>query len=538
MLKSTLRKACIAGPVIVIHFCMLLWPAAALPQSPVLQFTANYVTASSTVGSYSAFPATVGTFSSCSSTSYTYTWSNGTSNQLKLTSFTANSKTYIVSGITSVVIKLRRVNNANVTGIRNILYSETTAASATSCVTPTTLAFKAPYNDDMASFLNNNILNHGTDNLFTNAGNADNNNNNIERVDVVFTTGISSAYPADAGFVLCERGAVNAHDGFRIAAILSKNGSNDPASFGAVKICTAGNGSNNGSWGHPTIANGNKQLAAYVLRKDSADTYLRVSSNVNQEIGGVFFSLADLGVTANQTVYGYCLIGPDGTANPTSAQLLTTSNAAIYPTGTTEAQGGGLDLISINTFFGTNLALASSFVTSFKGTVQSTNTLLNWNLNSLTEGTLVTLERSADAVSFSPVYSYRYDGNTNNSFRDKPGTGSFYYRLQIKTAESPAVFSQLVLLTINQNKQGWRVYPTLAKPGDPVTIDNISEGLYTARLYNINSAIIYQTSFNARNGKGIIILPQKQLPPGIYYLILVKDGARLPGSGKIVVRRE
>jgi hypothetical protein len=45
-------------------------------------------------------------------------------------------------------------------------------------------------------------------------------------------------------------------------------------------------------------------------------------------------------------------------ANPTSAQLLNLNDAAVYPTGTTEAQGGGLDLISVNTFSATGQVLA------------------------------------------------------------------------------------------------------------------------------------------------------------------------------------
>ncbi len=537
MLKSILRNASHAGLVIAMHLFILLCAPGALSQSPILQFTANYVTASSGVNSYTAYPTNPGTFSSCSGTNYTYTWSNGTSNQLKLTGFTANSKTYIVSGVGSVSIKLRRVDNANVTGSRNILYSETTAASANTCPGSNQLDFKAPYNSSMASFLNNNVLNHGTDNIFTNASNGDGNNNNIERVDVVFTTGIKSLYPADAGFALCERGNNYAHDGFRIAAILSKNASNDPTSFGAVKTCTAGNGSNNGSWGHPALASGNKLLAAYVLRKDPADTYLRVSSNVNQEIGGVFFSLADLGVAANQTVYGYCLIGPNGTANPTSAQLLNTSDATIYPTGTTEAQGGGLDLISVNSFFGTNVALASSAITLFKGTVQNSEAILSWTLNSLEDGTMVNLEHSEDGVSFSPVYSYRYSGDLDKSFRDLQEPGVSYYRLQIETAGGSKIFSQVVQLNINRSQKGWKIYPTLVKPGETVTIDNITAGLYTFRLHNSASAEILRSVFYTRNGKGIIVLPQ-QLVAGVYYLVIEKDGSQMYGRERIVVQSQ
>jgi len=536
LLKSFLQKA-LAGPAIAMHLCVLLWSPEVLPQSPVLQFTANYVSAASSLSSYTSFPTSPGSFSACTGNNYTYSWSNGTNNQLKLISFTANSKTYVVAGTPGVEVKLRRVNNAVVTGNRNILYSETTFASATSCITPRQLDFKAPYNDDMALFLNNNVLNHGTDNLFTNASNGDANNNNIERVDVVFTTGISTTLPADAGFVLCERGSNNAHDGFRIAAITGIDASNNPTSFGAVKTCVAGNGSSNGSWGHPSIANGNRQLAAYVLRKDPADTYLRVSSHVNQELGGVFFSLAELGVAESQIIFGYCLIGPDGTANPSSAQLLNTSDAAVYPTGTTEVMGGGLDLISINTFYGTSQVLANSIVQSFRGYVQASEARIYWTLNSIATGTIIHLERSKDAVSFTTAYTYLQDGIPDKSYTDTPGAGLFYYRLRIENAGA-IVYSSIVQLLVGSKQTGWKIYPTLIRPGETITVDNIATGLYTASLQNSVLAVVHRSIFYVRNGKGTILLSQKRLAAGTYFLVIEKEGTPLYGRVRIIVQNQ
>lgn len=196
------------------------------------------------------------------------------------------------------------------------------------------------------------MLNQGTDNIFTNSGNGDGNNNNIERVDVVFPTGLNTASPAQAGFAILDRGANNSHDPFRIVAITSLDDQGNPNGFASVKTCVGGNGSNNGNWGHPTTANGNKQLACYVMRKDAGDQYLQASSNVNQEIGGVFYSFADLGITSGHTLYGYALLAPDGAASPTSAQLLDLNNTSVYPTTTTESNGG-LDLVAVNTVFQT-----------------------------------------------------------------------------------------------------------------------------------------------------------------------------------------
>ncbi len=537
-MKSILCKTPFAGQTLGIIFFILLLAPEALSQSPVLQYQANYVAASSTLNSYTAFPTNPGTFSTCNSNNYTYTWRNGSDNQLKLVSFTANSKTYVISGISNVAVKLRRVNNANVTGVRNILYSETSASSASSCVTPRQLDFKAPYNDDMSIFLNNNVLNHGTDNIFANASNGDGNNNNIERVDVIFTDGIQSSLPADAGFILCDRGNNNSHDGFRIAAILGIDAGNNPTSFGAVKICTPGNGSNNGSWGHPSISNGNRLLAAYILRKDPADTYLRVSSNVTQEIGGVFFSFSDLGIVANQKIYGYCLLGPDGTVNPTSAQLMNINDAAVYPTGTTEAQGGGLDLISVTSYFGTDQALASSYYQQFNGFSENSSALLQWSLDNVTKGSIISLERSENANYFTSIYSYTFLEIAGKSYKDIPGKGIFYYRLAAKAPNETVIYSRVIQLRIESAEKNWKLYPTFSKSGEKITISNITNAEYTVLIHEINASTIFQTTLSARNRKGEFFLPRNLLTTGIYYISLEKNGIRMPGTEKIIFKAD
>jgi len=526
--KTTIAYAVIS---MLLSFITILTVA----QTPVVTFQSNYVPATTTISSYSAFPNNPGTFLSCITTPYTYNWNTGTNNELKLISFTANSKTYVIAGVPSVQVKLRRVNNANATGNRSILYSESTIASAVPCPGTNILNFKAPYKDDMAAFLNNNILNQGTDNLFTNAGNGDGNNNNIERVDVVFSTGVATANPADAGFILCERGNNNAHDGFRIAAILSIDASKDPTSFGAVKTCVAGNGTNNGSWGHPSISGGNKQLAAYVLRKDAADPYLKVSSNVNQEIGGVFFSLASLGVAANQVVYGYALIGPDGTANPTSAQLLNVNDAAVYPTNTAETSGGGLDLISVNTFFGTDQALALRQINLFKAALQNNDAVLNWELKDLQNESIVSLEKSDDGINFFPIYTYNYNETDGTKiFHDKLIPGSYYYRLKIKSTTGGEIYSHIVTVQLKY-LQEWKVYPTLIKAADIINIEGLADGNYDASLQEINGQ---QFKFKClvRSGKGSIDLKGGSIASGIYLLSLEKDGKTAGKANKIIIR--
>jgi len=77
--------------------------------------------------------------------------------------------------------------------------------------------------------------------------------------------------------------------------------------------------------------------------------------------------------------------------------------------------------------------------------------------------------------------------------------------------------------------------PTVVKPGEKVTIENIPGGYYMARFQNITSALIYRSGFTVINEKSKIELPKKQLPFGIYYLVIEKDGRQLPGAKKIII---
>jgi hypothetical protein len=346
-----------------LYYCALLAMAITgslntVAQSPIVAFATSYVSAPSKVSNYTVLPANPGSFLSCLTSSFKYTFSNGTANKLRLVSFTASAQTFLVATSTPSVVKIRRVNNTNATGNRSIVFMESAAASAAACPLSPNLNFKTPYIDSMEVALNSNAINWGTDNLFANTGNGSGNNNNIERVDVIFPAGLSSSAATAAGFAILERGNNNAHDPFRIAAILSLDASGNPASFGPVKTCAAGSGTNNGSWGHPATANGNVQLAVHVMRKDGGEPYLRVSSDINQEFGGVFFTFADLGIPANQTIYGYALIGSDGKANPGSAQLLNLNDQTVYPTSTPESSGG-LDLIAVTSVFAKGSVLAA-----------------------------------------------------------------------------------------------------------------------------------------------------------------------------------
>ncbi|HTI07723.1 MAG TPA: hypothetical protein VL832_04175 [Puia sp.] len=509
-------------------------------QSPVTSFSAAYVSAASPISSYTALPASPGTFSGCSSTSYLYTFSNGISNQLKLNSFNANGNSYFIAPASAATVKLRRVNNSNATGSRNIVYMESTAASASACPGSGALNFKPPYLDVVETVLGAGMLNQGTDNLFTNAGNGDGNNNNIERVDIIFASRLNTSSPTEAGFAIFDRGNNFQHDPFKIVAITSLDANGDPASFGTVKTCAGGNGSNNnGNWGHPSTLNGNLQLSAYVLRKDEAELRLRVSSNVNQEVGGVFYTFADLGITAGQFLYGYALLAADGTVAPSSAQLLTLSNTSVYPTNTSEAQGG-LDLVAVNTVFATgSYVVLPVRITSFTSSMQDDGGHLEWELGNVTEDQRVSLEKSADGTAYSNIWSDRVSmagASLPGEYIDKfiMGAGIYYYRLKITDASGSVQYSQTLTLHGNGPGKGWKIYPTMIAPRQQLKLQGITDGYYTAIFYDMGGSY-RKVAFRVLNREAWIDQPPGGLLPGIYWLRITGNGQALTGGTKIFI---
>ena len=80
-----------------------------------------------------------------------------------------------------------------------------------------TIDLNAPYVTSMSvAFFQNNLL-IGTDNIFSNQGNGNDNNNNIERVDVLIAGGYTILNAQKHGFPILERGVYGAHDAFKIS---------------------------------------------------------------------------------------------------------------------------------------------------------------------------------------------------------------------------------------------------------------------------------------------------------------------------------
>ncbi|MFT3681797.1 MAG: T9SS type A sorting domain-containing protein [Ferruginibacter sp.] len=323
---KTINKLLLATIIIVMCY-------GTKAQTPIVNITTSNLAAADG-RSYTAKGANNSSFSN-----QTFNYSFGSTTQAEnntrqLTSFTIGEDIYNYIQNANSFVKIRRVNNAKVNTSRQLIWTEK-AGSATD----SHIAVVNPYNDNMESVFSGNALNWGTDNLFANQGDGNGNNNNIERLDVIFQGGIISEANNKVGFALFERGADNAHDPFVIAAITAVDVDGNPTAYGnPVRVATA-------NWGNIPAST----IDYYVMRRDpNTENSLRMSTSGTQNIGGVFVSFNDLGIDTGVKIYGYSVIAYDLPVNATGADLVDYSNTNFFPTNTSSGTlEGGIDLIAL-----------------------------------------------------------------------------------------------------------------------------------------------------------------------------------------------
>ncbi|HMO61287.1 MAG TPA: T9SS type A sorting domain-containing protein [Ferruginibacter sp.] len=302
-------------------------------QTPIVQVNTSFVDAATSTN-YTASGANNSTVSN-----KTYTYSYGTATKAaghtrQLNSFTIGGDEYNYIHNANSYVKIRRVNNAVVKTDRQLIWVEKAVNAADNAV-----AVVNPYNDNMEAVFSGNALNWGTDNLFANQGDGNGNNNNIERLDVIFAGGIISEQNNKVGFALFERGNDNEHDPFVIAAITEVDVNGNPTAYGnPLRVGIA-------NWGNLPAST----IDYYVVRRDpNTENSLRMSTWGTQNIGGVFISFSDLGVNTGEKIYGYSIFAYDLPANATSANLVDYTNTTYFPTNTSGGtMQGGIDLIAL-----------------------------------------------------------------------------------------------------------------------------------------------------------------------------------------------
>lgn len=216
----------------------------------------------------------------------------------------------------SDVFNIRRVDNATSTGIKDVSWFEESLPHS-----GTTINHKPDYFNSDQAFMNSLYLNIGTDETFVNTATA--HFANIERLDYVFSYGLKTHTPDNAGFAIFDRGG---NDSFQIAAITAIDGSGNATGYGPLVNVSST------QWGASAI-----NLTYTIFIKASTDAFFR-PSNVGgpQDVKGCYVSFSDLGISENQIIYGYCMI-------PLDVTVANYTDYTSYPTNTGSG-ANGIDL--------------------------------------------------------------------------------------------------------------------------------------------------------------------------------------------------
>ncbi|NCA81147.1 MAG: DUF11 domain-containing protein [Opitutae bacterium] len=316
-----------------VHGCgalLLVWLAwgGAFAQAQVQGIssaTVTYQTYTDTNDNYSATGG--GSAGFPTGTVYNIRFNEGVSNQMFLGDVTVGGRVF--DGIALAGrINIARTTNATIKGEHHIVLYEQSSYSGTN------IFLKSRYAATMEESLRSPLINHGADNVFSDQGDGNGNNNNIQRIDYLFPDGLPvHSHIEQRGFLVMDRGG---NDRFKIAAITALDGNQKPSAFGTpISVLET-------HWGASGISLDTIVMRGYTGSGDSQHPSADVSP---QPLSGVFLNWQTLGLRTNDLFYGYALAANDTTTN--GAYWTLVNNAVYFPTNTSpESTFGGLDLIS------------------------------------------------------------------------------------------------------------------------------------------------------------------------------------------------
>jgi hypothetical protein len=434
-----------------------------------------------------------------------------------------NSSFSVIANVVTGVV-MRRVNNSHVSGNRDILFfagNRTPGINTTGQTNSSlTLNLNAGYVPDMGTAFSQNNLLIGTDNIFSNQGNGNDNNNNIERVDVMIGGGYTILNAQKYGFPILERGIYGAHDAFKIAVITAVDALGNPTAYSNVVSATSTDYNNTSSANPVTDGSYN-----YFLFKRNSTSNLEVDQHItDQGIGGVAFRFSDFGIASGTKIYGYSIMANDFNST-LGADVVDYTNSTRFSTHTSETTGG-LDILAV-----LGIAMETTILpvelSSFTAFAKGDKTILQWSTVTEMNNRGFQVERSANGQDWTVIGfadTKATGGNSTDklqySFIDNnPVKGNNYYRLRQFDIDNKEKISSIRLASIGQTSEvSIKVFP------NPVANEMHIEGLQagtTCRLVDLRGSVISRFTANASTQT----ISTEKLIPGIYFLQVITNNA-------------
>ncbi len=316
-------------------FSSLTSPAAAMLLGGLLSLSATAVWAKGEATNIYTSPGNAAAQATYVTGGNAYNWGqgddgSGTNGNLLIDGFSLDngSTRYDYQSVADLVRVVRR-NNGTSCG----LFAETTGT--TNNYRPDFPGNLDGTGCDMAAVMAGRVINVGALDVFNNVGSEA---KDIERVDFIFSAGITAVQAADlekAGHVVTEKSGNNS---VKIAAITALDSSGNPSSYGTLVTVNAGGA------GCPGGANdicygvvGNPRTNDFLHTSDSSVPPSLVGGG-SEQLGLAFVSQADLGLAAGEIYYGFSYFAPDVDPASNPAHVLTDPNT--FPSDTYRAGAG------------------------------------------------------------------------------------------------------------------------------------------------------------------------------------------------------
>ncbi len=252
-----------------------------------------------------------------------YEW--GMSDDLLLKYINYDSKRLPVNSLPPNLVKIRRVANSHSYGQPCSIF---VSALVSYKYKPTFPGDKTGSgNCNLGQVITDSNINYGSLDLFSNTVDRSSTLKNIERIDVIYSSGLKSGTEdlAHAGHFVIEKSGNNP---VKIAAILSLDENKNPKTYGPlISIYPA-------TFADATqirygITNVEDSYGWLTTEPIAPQDYLADIGVTQEPLGAAFVSLADLGLSANQVYFGVSLIPSD--VNSTTSDLI---NPLTYPLNT------------------------------------------------------------------------------------------------------------------------------------------------------------------------------------------------------------
>jgi hypothetical protein len=237
---------------------------------------------------------------------------------------------------------------------------------------------------------------------------------------------------------------------------------------------------------------------------------------------GVISSVNDLRLNLASSVVGTAGVNAGTTANP-------------------QVNRTGLSLANLNNTFymGTvnpTMTTLPVQLTSFTAIPENGEVVLNWSTAEELNSNYFTVQRSADGSTWEDLQQVAAAGNSNGaaaytSYDRSPLPGVSYYRLMMTDKDGGMTFSNVVLVSFNDNVSTISVYPNPAV--NYINISFSTPGNYTLSLVNEIGQVL---ATNASVNTGNLVWNVSNRAPGVYFIQIRSQGGHSE-IRKIIIRR-